>query len=103
MVTLKFYVSWNGEPGAGIRSGSEDVSITFSHTDSVDSDTVEFFRESLREYYDGAEMVLTPDEVASMDRESDRLRDDVPHNWRTPVCPVCGGAHLYCGTLGGAQ
>jgi hypothetical protein len=51
-MTIKFYVEWPGERAAGIRGGSEHVSISFEYGTVIDSDTVEFFRESLREFFD---------------------------------------------------
>ena len=61
MTTLKFFCIWHGEKNAGILPGSEDVTITFDNTDSLDGDTVEFFRDTLVDYYDGA-TVLTETE-----------------------------------------
>ena len=54
-MTLKFIAWWNGEPAAGIRAGSEEITIEFKHSVSVtDEDAVAFWRESVAQYFDGA-------------------------------------------------
>jgi len=51
---LKFIAWWNGEPGAGIRSGSEEVTIEFKYGVTMDEDTIAFWKESVVQYFDGA-------------------------------------------------
>lgn len=53
MKTITFDAVWNGELSAGIRSGSEVVTISFEHG-CMDEDAIEFFRECVAEYFDGA-------------------------------------------------
>jgi hypothetical protein len=58
--SIKFYVEWAGELAAGIRPGSETVTINFEYgTVVVDREAIEYWRESVSGYYDGA-TVLTP-------------------------------------------
>ena len=54
MVTLTYYAEWHGERAAGINPGSEEIDLTLKYSDSVDEDTIEFWRESVAEYFDGA-------------------------------------------------
>lgn len=60
---LRFHVRWPSELAAGIRAGSEDITITFTSgwAGGIPADVVQDFREYLREEYDGAE-VLTQNE-----------------------------------------
>jgi hypothetical protein len=53
-MTLKFIAWWNGEPAAGIRAGSEEVTITFKHGTVVDEDAVAYWRDMIAQYFDGA-------------------------------------------------
>jgi hypothetical protein len=59
-VNLKFIVWWNGEPAAGIRSGSEEVTIQFKHGVTLDEDTVAFWKDSVSQYFDGAHVEQVP-------------------------------------------
>lgn len=61
MSKITFEAIWHGERAAGINSGSETVIIEFANTSEIDAETVEYFREALRDYYDGA-IVLTQSE-----------------------------------------
>ena len=59
MATMTFEVEWRGEPDAGLLSGSETVTIELRHTPEIDADTVEYFRDALKEFYDGATVMTT--------------------------------------------
>lgn len=54
MIKLTYYAEWHGERAAGINPGSEEIEITLKHTDSIDEDSIEFWRESVAQYFDGA-------------------------------------------------
>ena len=54
MTTLKFVAWWNGEPAAGIRSGSEQITIQFKYGVPVDEDMVAYWRDTVAQYFDGA-------------------------------------------------
>jgi len=90
--TIKFFVEWHGEMAAGIRPGSENVSITFEHTDTVDSDTVEFWHDSLKEYYDGA-AVYTEQEAKDQQRAYPCSECGQPYAHRNHWAPF--GWHNY--------
>jgi hypothetical protein len=60
MNILKFYVCWQGELAAGIRSGFEEVEIRYKYG-PLGAEEVEFWRNSLKECFDGA-TVLTAEE-----------------------------------------
>lgn len=69
MQVIKFTAMWAGESSAGIRAGNEDVAITFSNTlGEPDADTIEYFREAIAEYFDGAK-VHTETELNSTQNE----------------------------------
>lgn len=53
MESITFEVNWPGERNAGINAGSETVTVQFAYG-PIDADTVESFREFLREHFDGA-------------------------------------------------
>lgn len=50
---MVFDVEWAGERGAGINPGSEVVTVSFEYG-LIDDETIEFFRASIAEYFDGA-------------------------------------------------
>lgn len=54
MIQIIYDVEWNGEMEAGIRPGSERVTLQLEYTHEVDADSVEFFRDCLASYFDGA-------------------------------------------------
>lgn len=58
MIILDYYAKWHGEPAAGINPGSESVTITLKYTNSVDDDTVEYWRSAVADYFDGAHVEL---------------------------------------------
>lgn len=58
MAKLTFEAEWHGEMAAGIRPGSETVTIEFVHTSEFDADTIEYFQDVIREYFDGASVQL---------------------------------------------
>jgi hypothetical protein len=58
MVRLEFFAVWSGEKNAGLLAGSETIKIEFSESDSLNKDDIEYFRETLSEYYDGANVTL---------------------------------------------
>jgi len=53
---MVFHVEWPGEIDAGIRAGQEKVTISFEYgwDGGPDSETIDFFKESLKNLYDGA-------------------------------------------------
>ena len=55
--TLTFDVEWAGEIGAGIRAGSEVVTLQLEFG-PADAELIEFFREAIAQYYDGATVRL---------------------------------------------
>lgn len=54
MITLTFYAEWHGERAAGINPGSEEIDITLKHAQSIGEDEIEFWRDSVAQYFDGA-------------------------------------------------
>lgn len=55
--TLIFHAEWFGEPAAGLRAGYEKITISFEYGGIVlDADTVDFWRESVKDFYDGAKV-----------------------------------------------
>lgn len=54
MTRITFSVDWSGEFAAGILPGSEEVSIEFKYGHPVTEDLIEFWIDSLAEFYDGA-------------------------------------------------
>lgn len=55
---LKFEVVWHGEIGAGIHSGSEEVTIQFRYGHPLDSDTIEYWHDAVRDFFDGSTVTL---------------------------------------------
>lgn len=53
---LKFFVHSTGERGAGILPFHDVVEMSFLYTpkELIDTDFVEFFRDALKDFYDGA-------------------------------------------------
>lgn len=58
MIKLTYYTEWHGERAAGINPGSEEVEIVLKHVDSVDEEMIDFWRESIAQYFDGAHVEL---------------------------------------------
>jgi hypothetical protein len=58
MTRLKFFAAWDGEPDAGLHAGSEIVSIQFQYGQSLDEDTIEYWRDAVADFYDGAYVEL---------------------------------------------
>jgi hypothetical protein len=58
MTWLKFYVSWCGEKSAGINPSSEEILIQFKYGQPIDSDVIEYWTDSLKDFYDGANVEL---------------------------------------------
>lgn len=58
MIKLTYYAEWPGERAAGINSGSEEIDITLKYHDTANEDMIEFFRETIAEYFDGAHVKL---------------------------------------------
>jgi hypothetical protein len=54
MTKLIYDASWSGEPNAGIMPGSEEVTIQFKYGQPIDEDVIEYWREAIAEFYDGA-------------------------------------------------
>jgi hypothetical protein len=70
MTTIKLYAYWPGEAAAGIRSGSEVITISLEHG-PFEPEDVEAFQQTVREMYDCA-TVLTQaeqDKLEAQDRE----------------------------------
>ena len=58
MTRLIFNADWPGEPNAGIWPGAEEIAIEFKHGQPIDEDVIEFWREAISEFYDGAHVEL---------------------------------------------
>lgn len=76
MTSIRFNVHWHGELAAGIRPGYENVVLTFEYTDSIDTDTLEYWREAVRDYYDGA----------TVETQEESIKRIIA----TGTCPGCG-------------
>lgn len=53
---MVFDVEWHGEMAAGIRPGSEVVTVSFEYG-PVDDDTIEHFAGVIADYFDGATVI----------------------------------------------
>ena len=78
MSKITFEANWHGERAAGINSGSETVTIEFANTSEIDTETVEYFREALRDYYDDAS-ILTQEESKRMCSECGQAKEHRNH------------------------
>ena len=58
MITFTYHAEWAGERAAGINPGSEDVDIVLKHTDYVDEEAIEFWLDSIAQYFDGAHVTF---------------------------------------------
>jgi len=54
MTTLKFIAWWASDNSAGLRAGSEELTIQFKHGVPVTEDTVEYWRDQVSQFFDGA-------------------------------------------------
>jgi hypothetical protein len=52
--SLKFEVEWFGEPDAGLRAGSEEVTIKFKYGQPLDEDTIDYWQGVIADFYEGA-------------------------------------------------
>jgi hypothetical protein len=64
MTQLIFHAEWAGERAAGINPGYEKITITFEHGQPLDEDTVNYWRESVAQFYDGARVLTDSEEQA---------------------------------------
>lgn len=58
MTRITYHAEWAGERAAGINPGSEDVTIEFRHGQPVDADVLNFWKDSIAEFYDGGTVVI---------------------------------------------
>ena len=58
MTRIMFDVTWAGEKDAGIRAGSEEVTIQFRYGQPVDAALIEYWRTAISEFFDGASVEL---------------------------------------------
>lgn len=72
---LKFFVSWTGEAAAGIRPGFEEVTISFRYGQPIDDEAISYWRDSLKDFFDGAS-VLTEPEFAAECKANNAMWDD---------------------------
>lgn len=64
MLTLHYHAEWAGERAAGIHPGSEDLSIVFKYSGSPDVEMIDYFRDAVAEYFDGAHVKFINWEVS---------------------------------------
>ena len=69
MTQLILHAAWAGEIGAGIRSGYEKITINFEHGQDLDEEVIDYWRQSVAEFYDGARVLTDSEWQAQMDRE----------------------------------
>jgi hypothetical protein len=62
MTRLTYFAEWRGEPQAGIMAGTNEVTIEFKYDQPLDAELVEYWRESIAEFYDGATVELIESE-----------------------------------------
>ena len=74
MAKMTFEVQWCGEEEAGIMSGRETVTIEFARADLFSEDEMDYWRQSLREYFDGA-VVMTTEEYRKVIEEEDLIQN----------------------------
>ena len=58
MTVLTFRAEWHGERAAGINSGSEEVTISFKSDNIIEPETINYWREAIVDFYDGAKVSL---------------------------------------------
>jgi len=64
MPKIVFHAEWQGERAAGIMPGQEQVTIGFEYG-PLDSGAIEYWREAVKDYFDGAR-VMTEEEYNAM-------------------------------------
>ena len=57
---LVFLTEWHGEQAAGINPGHEEITIQFKYGQPLDQDVIDYWREAILDFYDGAKVVLKP-------------------------------------------
>lgn len=71
-ITLKLYAEWPGEPAAGLRGGSEEVTITFAYSDALLEEEIDLYKSALAQQFDRAR-VMTESELLAQEAEFDRM------------------------------
>ena len=67
MTRLTFNAEWSGELAAGLRAGSEEVTIQFRDGQHLDADLVEYWQDAIAEFYNGAVVELIETETETED------------------------------------
>lgn len=71
MQTLIFHIRHPGEPGAGIRSFTETVTISAENDfGGTSSDRTDYFRKALEDWFDGARVQTEVEFNAEMEAEN---------------------------------
>jgi hypothetical protein len=71
MNKLVFIAEWHGERAAGINPGHEEITIQFKYGQPVDDqDTIDYWREAIQDFYDGAKVVLKPNKTKESQNKS---------------------------------
>jgi len=60
MTELKFQAEWSGELAAGIQPGYEEVTIQFKYGQPIDQGVIDYWRQNVEDFYDGATVTILP-------------------------------------------